>query len=289
MRKINLYIMLVLILAACASPTPTVAPTSLPTATATAVPPTSTPTETLPPTPTPTITATPMPESTPTPEVQVPGIMVPTQTLDELVPANFPNKESLFLTFNGQFKYKGGLDLDLGNYYLWCIAAADMFRHQPPLEMAGGDIVTHSIPCQYRGPDGEEHIVLIPAFSANVKEGWYQILGHNRVTQENIGETADMNDIVRNLMELEIGPFNFLKNSFGYTGKGNILLVSFRMPSTDLTGDFLLNSQRELYTPELLAEFARTGNPELLPHQLLFPKKQPFWNSLQAAMNDAND
>ena len=44
-----------------------------------------------------------------------------------------------------------------------------------------------------------------------------------------------------------------------------------------------------LYTPELLAEFARTGNPDLLPHQFLLPQDEPFLNSLQGAMNDANN
>jgi len=228
--------------------------------------------------------------------VQAPEIMMPMVPWEELIPANFPNsnRESLLSTFNGQFGYENGLNNIDGRYYLWCIATEDMVQHNPPIELTGGDIVTHSISCQYPGPDGKDHLVLIPALRFNEKERIYQILGFNPVVDNGFDSMLEMSTTG---LGKDIGPLRFLESPFGYAGQGSILLVSFKMPDADYTQmpdedytqGFLPDSQRELYTPELLAEFARTGNPDLLPHQFLLPESEPFGNRLQAAMNDANN
>ena len=236
----------------------------------------------------PTKTNTPIPSDTPVPtQVPEPEIIMPMVPWEELIPANFPYRESLLSTFNGQFGYENGLEQSSrGAFGLWCIATEDMVRHNPPIEMTGGDIVTHSIPCQYPGPDGKDHIVLIPTLRFNEKERTYQILAHNPVVDNGFD---GMFEIVTTGLAKDIGPIRFLENNFGYAGQGSILLVSFKMPDVDSPRAFLPDSQRELYTPELLAEFARTGNPDLLPHQFLLPQDEPFLNSLQGAMNDANN
>jgi len=237
----------------------------------------------------PTKTNTPIPSDTPVPtQVPEPEIIMPMVPWEELIPANFPNsnRESLLLTFNGQFGYENGLNLEGGRYYLWCIAAEDMVRHNPPIEMTGGDIVTHSIPCQYPGPDGKDHIVLIPTLRLNEKERTYQFLGHNPVVNNNFNAVLEA---VTTGVGKDIGPIRFLESPFGYAGQGSILLVSFKMPDADSTQGFLPDFQRELYTPELLAEFAKTGNPDLLPHQFLFPESEPFGNRFLSVMNDANN
>ena len=237
----------------------------------------------------PTKTNTPIPSDTPVPtQVPEPEIIMPMVPWEELIPANFPYRESLLSTFNGQFGYENGLQQSSqGAFGLWCIAAEDMVQHNPPIEMTGGDIVTHSIPCQYPGPDDKDHIILVPAFRLNMEEGVYQFLGHNPVLAEEIG--ANIEDLRDTFTSKHTDIAGILRRNFGYTGKGSILLVSFKMPDADSTQGFLPDSQRELYTPELLAEFARTGNPDLLPHQFLLPESEPFGNRLQAAMNDANN
>ena len=244
----------------------------------------------------PTKTNTPIPSDTPVPtQVPEPEIIMPMVPWEELIPANFPYRESLLSTFNGQFGYENGLEQSSrGAFGLWCIATEDMVRHNPPIEMTGGDIVTHSIPCQYPGPDGKDHLVLIPALRFNEKERIYQILGFNPVVDNGFDSMLEMSTTG---LGKDIGPLRFLESPFGYAGQGSILLVSFKMPDADYTQmpdedytqGFLPDSQRELYTPELLAEFARTGNPDLLPHQFLLPESEPFGNRLQAAMNDANN
>ena len=78
----------------------------------------------------------------------------------------------------------------------------------------------------------------------------------------------------------------FLKK-IGYSGQGSIILVYAGMPTgdtnNDIEGEYLRDVIEELYTPEMLAEYARTGDPMSLARAgLLIPVRVVF-NSAFAA------
>lgn len=252
--------------------------------TATPIPPTATATLTL----TPTLTTTPSPTATPTPE-----IAKPTQSLESLVPAGSPDHDNFMRIINNQFIE--GLEQDSnGRYTFLCVSTAPeipaptesgfttkLTYHNPPIQLPGGFEISHTLPCQYIDANGQEQIVEIPAFMFNRTEVTGLIIGSGIATQDNIkGLAAQINSMAND----PNGVIPAFMGMEGYTGQGSIVLVYAGMPTGDIRndteGEYLREVIEELYTPEILAEFARTGDPAVLAQPgLLLPVRVSFRNA----------
>jgi hypothetical protein len=163
----------------------------------------------------------------------------------------------------------GGLQLENDQYTLYCIATEDMHRHEPFIELPEGNVVTHSIPCQYFDAEGNEQLVYIPAVRFKANEKLTQFLGFTAAPNSPTYEEAW--EIMTTGLARVIGPINLL-NNHGYTGAGHPFTLQFRTADDEEIQAFASEIQGEVQAnPE---RFAASGDPADLYQQLLFPEAQ---------------
>jgi hypothetical protein len=169
------------------------------------------------------------------------------------------------------------IELEQNNYHLWCVAVEDMVRHEPFIQLPDGSIITHSIPCQYFDSKGQEQIIYIPAVRFKEDERLTQVLGYTPVA--NNPTYDDLWSQMSNGLAMDIGPINLL-NNHGYTGIGQIMLITFGLVKDSPVTRFAHEAEQQLYSHEILSQFAQVGDPDLLYNKLIFPQGVPFYNQL---------
>ncbi len=228
-------------------------------------------------TPTPTFTSapteTPAPTNTPTP-TKTP---VPTSTV---VVVALPPLDTLITSLDGAYlqeglailneQFVGGIEKELNSYHFFGVGG-EIITHETPIQLPEGYEISHTFALQYLDAAGNDQVVHVPIHAYNRDENEAHLLGYGIARDEYMVDIGGMSRIdldVKGLTNLALGTIGKLQR-VGWTGPGHIFYVAFAVPDGDefsqLSGQgFLNNTMGELYSAESLAEFARTGNPEIL-------------------------
>lgn len=128
-----------------------------------------------------------------------------------------------------------------------------------------GDInIDGTVVFRYVNAKGNADWVYIPAISFNHSEGT-TVIAANMVNRDGAMLASDVNanssDVKKFICQYFDGLGSIVSIAFGFPGAGRDML----------TQDFFDSAISDLYTPEMIEEFMRTGDSSLLPNRLLIP------------------
>jgi hypothetical protein len=234
--------------------TPTV---MTPTVTATQ---TQEPTETKQPTPEPTATPTTKPV-TPLPELIQNLSAESTAEILEIMAEQFPVSQE-------------------GDLYRFFCVGGEIITHEPAIQLPTDQEISQTIYCQYYDAEGNQQGVHIPILSYSQQDLDYKIVGYwtNSSPEKDEDWQRVVNSIKTAFAMEKVATGNSGPNDMtdlGWSGPGHLIYLGFAMPAGEepTEEEFYTQSETgyfneaiyELMNEAQVAEFARTGDPSVLP------------------------